>query len=411
MPKTLSSIGIIVLLIISTSIILLPSTAQDNTNNTPEPTAEATPETTPEVYDVVDGSIGPYEYEETINPLTGLQVADVAQLNRRPIIVKVSNSPAIVRPQSGINAADLVFEHYTEVGITRFSAIFYTNMPQRVGSIRSARLIDYELVPMYQGLLAFAGASIGVDKRIYGSEAIIEGLCRNREDREQCNLEADAIGPAGFVPPSDFVERAYKSVLYGAPYFYRDETIPVPHNLFANLEALSRLAENEGNVGRPDLHGMAFHYGIQGTPTGSGVYAQIRYQTTFVEWHYDPETSRYYRSTDGQPHFDANTEEQVSAANVVIIYAGHFLTDIVESQFQDNIHWSAQITVWPEGDAIIMRDGIHYEGRWLRPTRPDLITFETTDGELIYLKPGNTWFQLVRTPEQMDTENEWVIVE
>jgi hypothetical protein len=90
------------------------------------------------------GDLGPCSYPINVNPLTGLEVANPESLNRRPIDVKISNSPAIVRPQSGISEADLVFEHYTEVGITRFSAIFYTNAPQRVGSIRSARLIDYE---------------------------------------------------------------------------------------------------------------------------------------------------------------------------------------------------------------------------------------------------------------------------
>ena len=385
-------------------LIVSPVIAQEST---PEATAEATEEACIQL----EGAIGPCEYEEAINPLTGLTVENPDTLNRRPIIVKISNSPALVRPQSGIAEADLVFEHYTEVGITRFSAIFYSNAPTRVGSIRSARLIDYELSPMYDALLAFAGASIGVDKRIYGSETVAQGLCVARTDYEQCLAEANIIGPAGFIPPSDFVERAYKGVLFGAPYFYRDEALPVPHNLFANLEALWQRADQDGNGGRQDLSGMAFHPEIQGEPTGSGIYAQIRYTTTIVEWHYDPESERYYRTTDGQRHFDANTEEQVSAANLVIIYAGHYLTDIIESGYEDNIHWSAQITVWPEGEAIIMRNGVRYEGRWLRPTRPDLLTFETVDGETIYLNPGNTWVQLVRLPEQMNPDSEWVNVE
>jgi hypothetical protein len=372
---------------------------------------EATPELTARPCVQSEGELGPCSYPMNVNPLTGLEVVNIESLNRRPIDVKISNSPAIVRPQSGIGEADLVFEHYTEVGITRFSAIFYGNAPQRVGSIRSARLIDYELVPMYRGLLAFAGASIGVDKRIYGSETVAANLCQPREDHEQCLAEANIIAPAGLVPPSDFVERAYKGVLYGAPYFFRDESIPAPHNLFANLEALWQLAADEGNGQRPDLQGLAFSATPQGTPTGSGIYAQVRYRTTLVEWHYDPPTGRYYRSTDGQRHFDANSETQISAANIVILYAGHYETDIVESQFEDTIHWSLQITLWPEGDAVILRDGLRYEGRWLRPTRPDALSFETSEGEVIYLKPGNTWFQVVPLPEQMDTEHEWAIVE
>ena len=97
-----------------------------------------------------------------INPLTGLQVKRPANLQRNPVIAKVSNAPAEVRPQAGLAAADLVFEHYAEGGLTRFSAVFYGQRPTRVGSIRSARLIDLELLPMLGGLLAWSGASNGV---------------------------------------------------------------------------------------------------------------------------------------------------------------------------------------------------------------------------------------------------------
>jgi hypothetical protein len=94
--------------------------------------------------------------QPNLNALTGLTVPDASVLERRPLVVKISNAPALVRPQAGISAADIVYEHYTEGGLTRFSAVFYSQAPQRVGSIRSARLIDNQLVPMYNGLLAFS---------------------------------------------------------------------------------------------------------------------------------------------------------------------------------------------------------------------------------------------------------------
>lgn len=363
---------------------------------------------------IVPGAIVPNGHDGRINPLTGLEVEDALVLERRPIIVKISNSPVLVRPQAGIGQADLVYEHYTEVGITRFSAIFYSQAPERVGSIRSARLIDYELTPMYQGLLAFAGVSMGLDKRIYGSAWTTAFYCNIHEEaeaREQCAEDVALVGPAGDIAPSDFVERAYKGVLVGAPIYYRDEELPIPHNLFVNLRALWARAEADGNGGAPDLRGMAFHPEPQGTPDGSGVYAQVRYTTTHVEWHYEPKSGRYFRSSDWQVHFDANTDTQVQADNVIIVYAGHYLTDIVETAYQDVVHWGEQITIWPQGDATLLRDGLRYDGRWVRATRDDLMHFETVDGDLLYLKPGQTWLQVVRLPEQMHPEYEWVIIE
>ncbi|HLU11669.1 MAG TPA: DUF3048 domain-containing protein, partial [Oceanobacillus sp.] len=86
------------------------------------PTATSTPEPTPTA---IPGLIGP-EFAPNVNPLTGLTVDDPAILERRPMVVKISNAPPLVRPQAGLNAADIVFEHYAEGGLTRFSAIFYS---------------------------------------------------------------------------------------------------------------------------------------------------------------------------------------------------------------------------------------------------------------------------------------------
>ncbi|MEZ4670184.1 MAG: DUF3048 domain-containing protein [Anaerolineae bacterium] len=313
-----------------------------------------------------------------VNPLTGQIVADAAVLNRRPIVVKISNAPPLVRPQAGIGAADLVFEHYVEGGLTRFSAVFYGQAPNRVGSIRSARLIDLELVPMFGGLLAFSGASIGVED---------------------------------LLNTSDFQPRLYKGVLYGLPYYWRDEEIEVPHNMFMNPNALWQLAANEGLNQRPDLHGLSFS---QDVPPGSQYPAtkvDIRFRATRVIWKYDAGLGMYRRTADGLGHFDANTLQQVTAANVVVIFADHQLSDIVESQFQDSVSYSVNINLMGEGDAFLFRDGRRFDARWVRAAREDIIGLRTLDGQVLDLKPGNTWFEVVRLPAQRTDAEEWLRVE
>jgi len=339
--------------------------------------------------------IGPESFPEGINPLTGLPFPDPSATQRRPIVVKISNSPPLVRPQAGLGDADLVFEHYTEAGITRFSAVYYGYAPDRVGSIRSARLLDYELAPMYQAFLMFSGASTGVEELIYGTEAM--GIVEER------TAEGKPI-----LPPSDFVERAYRGVTYGYPYYWRDDTIAVPHNLFGNPNAIWELATSEGKNTKVELKGMAFSTAL---PTGSAGVANtldVRYETTRAQWFYQPEHGRYQRMTGGILHYDGNTLEPIMADNVVVLFAGHHLTDIVESVWQDNVSWSMQILVWPQGDALMFRDGQAYLARWVRSTRPELIRLETPDGLPLALKPGQTWFQVVRNPEQMNPDNEWV---
>jgi hypothetical protein len=323
------------------------------------------------------GMLGPDTYPTGVNPLTGLVVPDANALLRRPIDVKISNAPPLVRPQAGIGAADLVYEHYTEGGLTRFSAIFYGQLPERVGSIRSARLIDYELAPMYGALLAYSGASTGVEDKIN---------------------------------TSDFASRLFKGVLFGAPYYWRDEAVEVPHNMFANLAALQGLAAQQGIGTPPDLRGMAFDAAVPAGSTGAANHIDVRYAATRAEWRYDGASGCYLRFSDGLPHYDANTNQQVSAANVVILYADHTLTDIIESVWQGNNSYSIEIKLWFEGDAVLLRDGLRYDARWSRPTRESLISLWTPDGQPMPFKPGNTWFQVFPLPEQQ-TPDESVVVE
>lgn len=142
-----------------TPVIPLPGTTQPPAVDpgaapvaTQPPAVEATP--TP-------ATIGPETYPEGVNPLTGLAVPDPAVLERRPLLVKVSNESDQVRPWSGLAFANHVWEYQMEgFAATRFTAVLYSQTPERIGSVRSTRLIDVEhLVDMYGGLLATSGGS------------------------------------------------------------------------------------------------------------------------------------------------------------------------------------------------------------------------------------------------------------
>lgn len=342
--------------------------------------------------------IGPDEYPPGVNPLTGQPVPDPAVLQRRPIVAKISNAPPLVRPQAGVGTADLVFEHYAEGGLTRFSAVFYTAAPDRVGSVRSARLVDYELAAMYQAILAFSGGSTGVEERIFGSEAL--GI-----------VEARQAAGQPVLGPSDFADRAYKGVIYGPPYYFRDEAVPVPHNLFTNPNALWQLATADGVNTPPTLQGMSFSPEPPPNPSGAANLVDVRYRATRAQWYYDAERGVYLRTSDGQPHYDSLTEQQVAAENVVVIYANHRFTDIVESEWQGSKSYSIEVQLWFEGQATLARDGVWYDARWQRPTRESLMSLTTQDGTPLPLKPGKTWFQLVRLPEQQESASEWVRIE
>ena len=62
-------------------------------------------------------------------------------------------------PRSGLEQADVVYEEVTEGGITRFAAIFQSQVPAEVGPIRSVRSIDPDLVTPIGGIFAYSGGA------------------------------------------------------------------------------------------------------------------------------------------------------------------------------------------------------------------------------------------------------------
>ncbi len=304
-----------------------------------------------------------------VNPLTGLRMDDPSVLDRVPVAIKVSNSRE-ARPQSGLASADWVFEHLSEGRVTRLTAIFYSESPEQVGSVRSGRLIDLEIPAMVGGIFAFSGASGGVKDRMRNSD----------------------LFPARVISPDFGV---------GQPYFYRvpRENIAFEHTLFTNPAVLRELATERGINERPDF---PVYLAFSETPPAGGTpvdYIEINYLLNYntAEWTYDPAIGRWRRAVVGTNHMDYLTGEQLTSANVVLVYANHIESDFWEEMIGDMSNWklSIEIQVWGQGPALILRDGRAYPVHWRRAERDHMLTFWDDAGNPVPLKPGNTWFQLV----------------
>lgn len=334
--------------LVSTPVVT--SAPQDEPASAVEPTAS------------IPGLIGPDNFPENVNPLTGEVVDDPAVLDRRPIAVKISNYPTVVRPQSGLNNADLMFEHYAEGGVTRFTALFYAKDADPVGSIRSGRLIDLEIPKMYDAAFAYSGAS----------------------------------GPVRLMMrDSVFFDRII-SPDFGHGGFYRieDPDKAVEHTLFTDTPRIRAILQERGQDTPPQFQtNMAF---LPDVPTGGEPASslEIRYVGVNAYWQYNPTTARYHRSTDGQAHVDANTGQQLSFKNVIVLAAHHEDTTILEDMVGGG-HYSIEIQVWGEGPVSIFRDGQRFEGRWRRENPNDMLTFYDLEGNILPLAPGNSFFQLV----------------
>ncbi len=298
------------------------------------------------------------------NPLTGEEVSDPAALQRRPIAVKLSNAPAdYTRPQAGLNDADIIFEHWTEGSVTRFTALFYDTVPPNVGPVRSARLIDLELPAMYDAMLAFSGASVGVNQRLNAS---------------------------------DFSNRLLRA---SEPGFYRtgDTSKPFEHTLYIRLDQLWQAVASKG-LNTPPAFGT-FNAFTEVAPEGGSPAGRINidYKTEKVEWVWDAEIGKYRRWMDFEEHLDANTEEQVTAANVIYLTPFHVNDPEICEQINNGVcaALSIEVQLWGSGPTTVFRDGQRYDVTWNRVGRNDQLTFTDAAGNPFPLQIGNSWVQIV----------------
>jgi hypothetical protein len=292
-------------------------------------------------------------------------LTDTAALERVPVAIKISNWPGqYVRPQAGINSADLVFEHYNEGWFSsRWTAIYLGHDPERVGPVRSGRLIDLELPAIYKAVLACSGFSNGVLALVRDSD----------------------IYPDWVASPS---------VGVGEPVFYRDfsRDVPLEHTMYSSPLLVRDWAAERGVEGRQVLEGIMFSEEptVDGEPA---ILIRIPWHYLDAEWRYDEESGRYLRWSDGVPHTDALSGEQLRAANVVILYVPQWNTDIVEDPHSGAL--SIQFALWDSNEALIFRNGVQIDAFWQRWERPDMLTLTDEDGETIPLKVGNTFFEVL----------------
>ena len=325
-----------------------------------EPEAMAEPETTP----LPAGWLGPLDFPANVNPLTGETVEEPELLQRRPIAIKVSNYPPLVRPQAGLNNADLVFEHYAEGGATRFTAVFYSKDAHTVGSVRSMRIIDFEIPVMYDAAFGYSGAAGGNKDRL----AKVEWYDR---------IISPDFGHGGFYRAEP-----------------KEEDTDFWHTMFTDTYRLRAILQERGlDVPPTYQNGMVFSEEAPpgGTPAEQ---VEIKYSGNYVTWWYDSGLGRYFRWNDGERHNDANRGEQLNFKNIVVISANHVESGIPETEVRQGAQ-SIEIQIWGEGPATMFRDGQRFDGHWQRNDPQDMITFTDQEGNILPLAPGNTWFQLV----------------
>jgi hypothetical protein len=319
---------------------------------------------------------------ETCWPLSGAKVAPgQPNMARRALNVRIDNAPA-ARPHSGTSQADIVFETLVEAGITRYEAIFHSQDPAKIGSVRSARLSDREITPMVRGALAYSGATIEETKFIAEDAAAGKYI--------DLNANLPYAGAAYFRVTQDDAGNTRTS----------------PYNEYTTSNLLREATNRAGGGGPVTIPTWSFLDSVNHIQWAGGMYGSVAASNITIPYQHQNEvryaydaSSRSYARYQFDPNFgrlvlevDAYSKTPIAARNIIVVYTDVVTTAIVE----DNLgSLGVNVRTGGSGKVSIFRDGLRQDGTWARNSIYDAWQFVSLNGEPIWLSPGQTWVHMV----------------
>ncbi|MDP3057514.1 MAG: DUF3048 domain-containing protein [bacterium] len=286
---------------------------------------------------------------------------------RRSIAVMLATD-AITRPLSGISEADIVFEMPVITdSITRLMAVFGCTLPKEIGSIRSARHDFIDLANSIDAIYAHWG----------GSHFALDNL------------------KIGTIDELDALVNPYS-------VFYRKNNLPAPHNGFTNGEKLLESAKKLGYRVENKFKGFSrvecekeSNQSIKCKDAVDGT-LKIGYPGEFrVEYKYDAATNSYQRSRGGKKEIDRNNKKQVTAKNVIVMFA---VSKQIEGDYND-------VALEGKGRAEFYVNGGKTEGIWQKNPSSAKFYYLDNFGTEIKFALGNIWVEIMQT----DQKTEWKV--
>lgn len=317
------------------------STTEVETTTTTEAETTTTTESTTTTTEAPD--LGP------VFPLTGEPIGEADPAAHPAVVIKVSNNNQAARDALlGLDKADIVYEERIEQSATRFASVFHSELPEEVGSVRSGRTSDIDIVSnLNRPVFAYSGANDGVSAQLRAAEN--DGLL------------------------------VRSSADFGDSDFRRISGFRAPNNLVANAATLVDRADG----GEPPAAVFDYSRNIAdlGQPS-AGVRVEARSPAVYV---WSATDGGYLRFHDRAPHVTRDGNH-ITPVNVVVLTTTYLPSQIDRA--------SVDAVTVGSGDVVVYSDGFRIEGEWSREFPRDPFTLLTPEGEVIGLAPGQTWVSL-----------------
>ncbi|PJM92535.1 hypothetical protein CG719_28180 [Streptomyces sp. CB01373] len=266
------------------------------------------------------------------------------------LAVKIDNVQA-ARPQTGLDAADIVYAEQVEGGLTRLMAVYATRLPPVVGPVRSARESDLELLRQFDHpTLAFSGAQHKL-------------------------LPLIDAAPLTARTPDDKPDA-----------YFRGTAKPSPHNLYLRPGKLL------GPAPGADALATGFHYGPAPAGGRAEISRTVHYPAARFTFTWSAARHGWRVAMDGRQTVTTDGQKVVPATVVV----QH--VKVRRSDLHDVLgNYTPYTETVGSGKAEVLRGGRVYDATWKRPSAADGTRFTAADGTDVNFARGQVW--VVLTPE------------
>jgi hypothetical protein len=252
----------------------------------------------------------------------------------------------------GLERTDLVFEELVEGGLTRYVALWHSDVPDLIGPVRSIRPMDPDILSPFGGIVCYSG----------GQQRFVDQM-RHTPVYNAIHGQPDT-----------------------AATFYRTNAKAAPHNV---LVKANELLKEHSRIAAP---AQQFNYSADLSSssavqdgTASSVVSYRFSAPSQGTWTYDAAQQVFLRAQDGKPDLDA-AGAQLTATNVVVLRVG-----------VDNSLGVPKTLLIGSGEAWVSTGGHTVHAIWSKQSATDPIHLVDALGVAVALAPGNTWIEMVPT--------------
>lgn len=304
----------------------------------PSATASPTPNATPTPTPTPEPTTG-------LSPLRGTEV-DLDEIAGPALAAKIDNHWD-ARPQWGLEHTDIVYEELVEGGLTRYVAVWFSDIPKEIGPVRSIRPMDPEIVGPLKGIIAFSGGRAPFVRMIRDTDLHIS--VHGGKDSK---------------------------------YMYRSSQKRAPHNVV--IEA-RKLVKAYKHIDPPQ---QQFKFATDGkkpsavTDGASAKGLDISFSSTSQRaWRWSAKSKAYLRYQSGSADRDSSGD-QLKAKNVLTLNVDVTYGEVPRTHLVG------------EGTGTLSTGGKTMKIRWSKSNRDARIMIRRGN-EIVSLAPGNTWVELV----------------